>query len=1491
MQPVPSTYPLAFPGGDCGSELIPGYESVAWFTFVIQAGTNSFEWQVIETGTDEVFYEFYVSNDYGGPDECTDLTYYECGYGFNSWELLGFPAPDLTKPSRIYLATYSALPDDEVYMNLKIRKACGEACADSDINVTVDDACLSLGNSTTLTAVPSGGSGGPYTYFWSPDDGTISPIDVANPTVTPITTTTYSVLVIGADGCPAMADATVTVKDFLVVCPTFPNNPTELQCMSAIPTATTLTEAQFEALGNGDGDISDDRCGLVVITAGNVGDMTCEGSIIRNYYVKEYRDDNNNGILDPDETTLLRSVTCSQNFLVEYADFTMPPDSGTDVNCPDATDTAPTLPIVMDNCGVTLTPSSPTISAKPNCDGTRTYTYTYTDCEGNSHDWVYTYTVTYTGALTAPANGNSNANCPAEAIDPGAPATIKDACNNDVVPTLVGNSGTDICNGTIVWTYRYEACSGQTADWTFTYTVDMPDNLMAPTNGTDIVACLSDATDPGPPVNILDACNTSITPVLIGFDDTPNSITCEGQRVWTYRYTDCANHTADWTFTYTIEVEDFTAPANSGTTVSCPDDTDTAPMLPSVSDNCGTSLSPDGPPVISTKPTCEGTRTYTYTFTDCEGNSHDWVYTYTIEYEDFTMPPNGSTTVSCPDDTDTAPSLPSVKDNCGITLTPSAPVISTKPTCEGTRTYTYTYTDCEGNSHDWVYTYAVEYEDFTMPSNGGTTVSCPDDTDTAPSLPSVKDNCGITLAPSAPVISTKPTCEGTRTYTYTYTDCENNSHEWVYTYTVDYDEFTLPPNGSSTATCVDNIVMPSPPTVYDACGGTTTIGAATTSDNPPGLTCAGTRTYTWPYTDCAGQTQNWSHIVTIDDDIIPEFTNCPVVPYYFCATEPFVYDTPIAIDNCRTPDVTLTSGPASGTKGLAPGTYTITFHAEDNCNNLSMACSFDAVVLTPIIATGGSEFCNPDSEITYQFTINGGMPVQDGSEYTVAASTIGNTGNPQLNMTSGGIGDVFELTLDASTPFGTVVYIEISDTEGCSITHTYTTSFQCCIADISILVNDDLCPNEDLVINIPHYQEYDEYSTFIIITDMDNMITDLIDVSENLPVGVVGQVSNKSSEPIINGTSYTLGYDFWGIAPGDAAQDKIIYTYNEHDNNQPNTRPVLFGYIDEIGLIEEGCYMLSEGRQVHIPAPYHIIGDGANDFEGDEGGTSPFYYNHHTIIFEGGTGPYNYQWETDGYVRHAIVGTGHISIIYADNAVWYVTVTDSRGCTDEILIFTNDPEEVGGDEAVLDIYKFNVNAETNGGDNGSIEIWVEGGSGDNNGEYYYFWYGPLYDDIMEQGPSTSENYYKISNLSAGWYHVKVIDDLNGNQQYDEGTDEQITEGWYWVANVEGSTEGGGAGIRGKINPQNDGPVSVLIEPNPVNDFFNIHFVSAMDRSINLRLFDMQGKEVRRYNNIRVSSNIENQWKVNTDELPVGIYLLRISDQNGESLYTRKIIKN
>ncbi|MFD2526618.1 beta strand repeat-containing protein, partial [Flavihumibacter stibioxidans] len=208
-------------------------------------------------------------------------------------------------------------------------------------------------------------------------------------------------------------------------------------------------------------------------------------------------------------------------------------------------------------------------------------------------------------------------------------------------------------------------------------------------------------------------------------------------------------------------------PANAGSTVQCPADAVQPTPAFTVYDACGTPITPT---VISSEdPECEGTKTYTFTYTDCAGLFSNWVYTYIIDrITPPVVPANAGSIVSCPDATDIAPVLPVVTDVCGNVLTPSAPEVSVKPGCEGTRTYRYTFTDCSGLSSVWIYTYTVERLPFADPVDAGSTVTCPDATDIAPVLPTVTDNCGNVLTPSAPVISAKPTCEGTRRYTYTY---------------------------------------------------------------------------------------------------------------------------------------------------------------------------------------------------------------------------------------------------------------------------------------------------------------------------------------------------------------------------------------------------------------------------------------------------------------------------------------------------------------------------------------------------------------------------------------------------------------------------------------------------------------------------------------------------------------------------------------------------
>jgi hypothetical protein len=64
---------------------------------------------------------------------------------------------------------------------------------------------------------------------------------------------------------------------------------------------------------------------------------------------------------------------------------------------------------------------------------------------------------------------------------------------------------------------------------------------------------------------------------------------------------------------------------------------------------------------------------YTFTYSDCAGNSHVWTYTYTIDIPDFTLPADGASTVNCAANAH-SPTPPVMQDACGNTITPVAGV-------------------------------------------------------------------------------------------------------------------------------------------------------------------------------------------------------------------------------------------------------------------------------------------------------------------------------------------------------------------------------------------------------------------------------------------------------------------------------------------------------------------------------------------------------------------------------------------------------------------------------------------------------------------------------------------------------------------------------------------------------------------------------------------------------------------------------------------------
>ncbi|WP_418509810.1 hypothetical protein, partial [Corallibacter sp.] len=510
-------------------------------------------------------------------------------------------------------------------------------------------------------------------------------------------------------------------------------------------------------------------------------------------------------------------------------------------------------------------------------------------------------------------------------------------------------------------------------------TIQNPSFSITEPNGSSSVACIDDATETFTMPTITDNCGNTLTPSAAVVTDNPDPITCNGTRTYTYTYTDCTNTQQTWSFVYTIEVEDFTAPTATSDTVACYDNI-VLPTLPTVADNCGNTLTPSAV-VESTSPDCEGDITYTWTYTDCEGNTHDYVHTVTIEVEDFTAPTATSDTVACYDNI-VLPTLPTVTDNCGNTLTPSAVVESTSPDCEGDITYTWTYTDCEGNTHDYVHTVTIEVEDFTAPAPTSDTVACYDNI-VLPTLPTVTDNCGNTLTPSAVVESTSPDCEGDITYTWTYTDCEGNTHDYVHIVTIEVEDFTVPNNQESDISCIEDAqVTPTPPSVTDNCGNNINPTGPTISNDP---SCNGSKTYTWTYTDCEGNAHDWTYTYNLNDNINPVIT---------VQASPIVIECDGSGNSSEITNWLNNNGGATATDNCGSVTWTNNYGA----NNSS--CT------DPILVTfTATDACGNQSTTSATYIIQDTIApeITNASNLTVECDGLGNTAelNAWLNSNGG----------------------------------------------------------------------------------------------------------------------------------------------------------------------------------------------------------------------------------------------------------------------------------------------------------------------------------------------------------------------------------------------------------------------------------------------------------------------------------------------------------
>ncbi|WP_034229839.1 HYR-like domain-containing protein, partial [Aquimarina pacifica] len=450
----------------------------------------------------------------------------------------------------------------------------------------------------------------------------------------------------------------------------------------------------------------------------------------------------------------------------------VPMDAGSTVAClVDAVQ--PISPVVLDACDVAITPVI-TENTDPVCEGSKIYTFTYTDCAGNASAYVYTYTIDTTTSPDVPVDAGSTVECLSDAVQPAAPVVL-DACDVAITPVITENTD-PVCEGSKIYTFTYTDCAGNVSTYVYTYTIDTTTSPDVPVDAGSTVECLSDAVQPIAPV-VLDACDVAITPVITENTDP----VCEGSKIYTFTYTDCAGNVSEYVYTYTIDLTTTPdVPMDAGSTVACLVDA-VQPISPVVLDACDVAITP----VITenTDPVCEGSKIYTFTYTDCAGNASAYIYTYTI---DLTTPPDvpldAGSTVECLVDA-VQPAAPVVLDACDVAITPVI-TENTDPVCEGSKIYTFTYTDCAGNASAYVYTYTIDTTTSPdVPADAGSIVNSITDA-VQPSAPVVVDACNVAITPVI-TENTDPLCDGDKIYTFTYTDCAGNSAVYTYTYTID----------------------------------------------------------------------------------------------------------------------------------------------------------------------------------------------------------------------------------------------------------------------------------------------------------------------------------------------------------------------------------------------------------------------------------------------------------------------------------------------------------------------------------------------------------------------------------------------------------------------------------------------------------------------------------------------------------------------------------
>lgn len=480
------------------------------------------------------------------------------------------------------------------------------------------------------------------------------------------------------DACGNVGTTTQTITVNDTQAPVFAAAPADItvECIGDVPAMTNL-----DWTDNCDGN------GSVAGVDGGLVGGPCGGTITRTW---TYTDACGNSvtstqIITVDDTT--PPTASNPTTTVVLQGNPVPP---VDINV--VTDEA-------DNC--TAAPGVAFVSESTDsgfCPETITRIYRVSDDCGNFIEVTHLIEISDGVAPTASNPPNINVTCFANVPAPDVLVITDEADNSGIAPIVDfvsdvsdGNS----CPETITRTYSVTDDCGNVINVTQLIIIIPTANPVVPADVTTVVECIADAVQPAPPV-VTDECGNNIVPSIVAGADP----LCEGNKTYTFTYTDCAGNTSVYTHTYTLDVTTApVVPANGSELVVCVDDI-YIPTAPAVTDVCGNNIVP-----VMTQtadPVCVGDKVFTFTYTDCAGNSS--VYTYTFSVDD-NVPPTASNPapLSVPGAMDVPAPDPLVvtdeADNCvGAVTVDWVSDVSDGNVCNGEIiTRTYSVTDACGN--------------------------------------------------------------------------------------------------------------------------------------------------------------------------------------------------------------------------------------------------------------------------------------------------------------------------------------------------------------------------------------------------------------------------------------------------------------------------------------------------------------------------------------------------------------------------------------------------------------------------------------------------------------------------------------------------------------------------------------------------------------------------------------------------------------------------